>query len=59
MANFIDIVILPFILILMCGLLSMPYFMYKSAERKDGLYEECITTDYDKFQCYAMIYGDK
>jgi hypothetical protein len=23
------------------------------------LYNECITTDYDKFQCYAMIYGDK
>ena len=26
---------------------------------KEDLYDECITTDYDKFQCYAMIYGDK
>jgi hypothetical protein len=23
------------------------------------LYNECLTTNYDKFQCYAMIYGDK
>ena len=23
------------------------------------LYDECITTDYDKFQCYAMIYGGR
>ena len=26
---------------------------------KEDLYAECLTTDYDKFQCYAMIYGDK
>lgn len=26
---------------------------------KSALYKECIATDYDKFQCYAMIYGDK
>tara|TARA_R110000803_G_scaffold105474_1_gene173653 strand:+ start:221 stop:406 length:186 start_codon:yes stop_codon:yes gene_type:complete len=23
------------------------------------LYAECITTDYDKFQCYSMIYGGR
>ena len=27
--------------------------------KKASLYAECLTTDYDKFQCYAMIYGDK
>ena len=26
---------------------------------KSEFYSECITTDYDKFQCYSMIYGDK
>lgn len=26
---------------------------------KQKLYTECLTTDYDKFQCYSMIYGDK
>lgn len=26
---------------------------------KSSLYEECISTNYDKFQCYSMIYGDK
>ena len=24
---------------------------------KLNLYNECLTTDYDKFQCYSMIYG--
>ena len=26
---------------------------------KKDLYTECLKTDYDKFQCYSMIYGDK
>ena len=48
-----------FVFILMCTVLSLPYFVYESAKRKHAIYSECLTTDYDKFQCYAMIYGDK
>ncbi len=29
------------------------------ADNQLNLYTECLTTDYDKFQCYSMIYGDK
>ena len=28
-------------------------------EMQKATYNECIETDYDKFQCYSMIYGDK
>ena len=27
--------------------------------KKSEIYAECLETDYDKFQCYSMIYGDK
>ena len=27
--------------------------------KKSELYVECLETDYDKFECYSMIYGDK
>jgi hypothetical protein len=26
---------------------------------RSELYAECLETDYDKYECYAMIYGDK
>ena len=28
-------------------------------ELQKTTYNECIGTNYDKFQCYSMIYGDK
>ena len=59
MFNFFEKVFFGFCLAGMCILLSAPYFIYKGAERKRDLYTECITTDYDKFECYSMIYGDK
>lgn len=31
----------------------------RSQERKNTLYSECLETDYNKFECYSMIYGDK
>ena len=34
----------------------------KSLEKQktqQATYSECLTANYDKFQCYSMIYGDK
>jgi hypothetical protein len=46
----------PLLLIL---IISMSGFLYVEHKNKGVLYQECITTKYDKFQCYSMIYGDK
>jgi hypothetical protein len=52
-------------LVLFCFILVILAFIfvlvYGISDFRDSrlLYNECITTDYDKFQCYAMIYGNK
>jgi hypothetical protein len=48
---FIGVIIIIFALIFV-----LAYGLYDFKESR-LLYNECITTDYDKFQCYAMIYG--
>ena len=58
MDDFVEKLLSVFIIIMALGLLSMPYVIYKSVQHKRDFYTECITTDFDKFQCYAMIYGD-
>jgi len=32
---------------------------YYKSETKSALYSECLETEYNKFECYSMIYGDK
>tara|TARA_R110000851_G_scaffold318917_1_gene483092 strand:- start:244 stop:429 length:186 start_codon:yes stop_codon:yes gene_type:complete len=57
MSDLFDKLAMFFLVTIFFAVASMPYFIYKGAERKAELYNECVTTDYDKFQCYAMIYG--
>jgi hypothetical protein len=45
------------ILALILGVVVVDAYHEKIVKKK--LNSECVTTDYDKFQCYAMIYGDK
>ena len=59
MDKFIEVIVSFCLVIAICALFIVAvYGVYDSKEKK-LLYAECITTDYDKFQCYAMIYGDK
>jgi hypothetical protein len=51
-----DYLFFPLLFIL---IVSMSGFLYVEHQKKGALYQECITTNYDKFQCYSMIYGDK
>ena len=30
---------------------------YIDATEKKALYSECLETEYNKFECYSMIYG--
>ena len=53
---FFDWVLKPLIIALIAVLFVLEW---ASSEDKQDLYKECITTDYDKFQCYSMIYGDE
>ena len=45
--------------ILLIAWLALVGNIRQEESEKEALYDECLTTDYDKFQCYAMIYGDK
>lgn len=31
--------------------------VYIDTTKKDALYSECLETEYNKFECYSMIYG--
>lgn len=55
--NFIcDYILFPtiFVIIVVIG-----FYINDKSHIKEELYNECLTSKYDKFQCYAMIYGDK
>ena len=58
-----DKLIVGFIVVIACAVLCFIRFgIYSNLEKgkiKSELYAECIITDYDKFECYSMIYGDK
>ena len=57
MINFlVEWVCLPLLVVLVIALVVSEH---GKSENKELLYNECLTTDYDKFQCYSMIYGDK
>jgi type III secretory pathway component EscR len=48
------------VFIFVCSLVVVEYVKQLNKEELQKVtYEECIKTDYDKFQCYSMIYGDK
>jgi hypothetical protein len=64
MGKYIDKYLEPIIILLVIALTLAAYLWFSSFEsefktKRSELYNECITTDYDKFQCYAMIYGDR
>ncbi len=52
----IEHILLP-VIFLLIGFLFVG--IYYEAETKSALYSECLETEYNKFQCYSMIYGDK
>ena len=54
---FIFIVCFIFILVCIVGI-EYDKGLDKEALKKET-YSECLVADYDKFQCYSMIYGDK
>ena len=48
------------VLISLCSLIVVTYSkQLEKEELQKATYKECAKTDYDKFQCYSMIYGDK
>lgn len=51
------------VLVILIGAVYIVITEYKKDLDKQDLqfvtYSECLATDYDKFQCYSMIYGDK
>ena len=60
MDRLIDNALLLLVAILL-GFIVYGFAIVLPEDRKirGSLYTECLTTDYDKFQCYSMIYGDK
>jgi len=54
-----SIIIICLVLFLLVFIPFGAYSIIESSNTKEALYTECLTTDYDKFQCYSMIYGDK
>ena len=47
-------------LVIVCYIGAVEYSKQLDKEEIQALtYTECLATDYDKFQCYSMIYGDK
>jgi hypothetical protein len=64
MQEYIDKYLEPIVIALLIALtlaacLWASSIVSKHKTKKSELYNECITTEYDKFQCYSMIYGDK
>ena len=54
-----EVIALFCIVIAICFIFITAVGEINNFKEKRLFYNECITTDYDKFQCYAMIYGDK
>lgn len=54
--NFISVMIAVVVFLIICSFIVE---ISNTGKTRDALYAECLTTDYDKFQCYSMIYGDK
>ena len=58
-----DKLMLGLIVVIVCAVLCLVslgiYSILEKGKIKSELYAECIKTDYDKFECYSMIYGDK
>ena len=59
MDKFIEVIVSLCLVIAICVLFAVVAYGVYDFKEKRLFYNECITTDYDKFQCYAMIYGDK
>ena len=51
-----DYIFFP-VIFLLIGLILI--YTYNEEQTKSALYSECIETEYNKFECYSMIYGDK
>lgn len=51
-----EYIFFPVIFLLIALILVDSYY---EAETKNALYSECLETEYNKFECYSMIYGDK
>ena len=45
------------LIFLLIGLILV--YTYNEEQTKSVLYSECLETEYNKFECYSMIYGDK
>ena len=58
-----DRLIVGLMVVIACAVLCLVslgiYSILEKEKIKSGFYAECIITDYDKFECYSMIYGDK
>ena len=63
MRELIDNIVFFLIVLVIVGVVYIVITEYIKGLEKQNLqkvtYNECIKTDYDKFQCYSMIYGDK
>ena len=55
--DFIFDYVLFALIFLLIGLIII--YGYNEEQTKSALYSECIETEYNKFECYSMIYGDK